>query len=468
MLLNMTVGETIPVVVYNDLSWVRRDVATLPINSQNIQVSDSAGNAVRSQVNPSRFSNAPGSFNLFFEVNIPAMGFETYFITRATSTNNKPTVETTNEATVLSNSIMTVSIGNSGIIESIGNAKSGIKANCTQQGMAYTSYSGGGQQSGAYIFKPSGPAHTLSSSSVATVSVKGELVQEVFQTFPSASGSSYYSQVLRLYNTSDSTTSGALEILHQVGVLPQSTEMITRFTSDISNGEVVYTDDNGYQTKKRTADKNSAIPINYWPSVYWAYIQDSTRRLTVVHDSSHGASTQASGSMELMVHRRTPYDDGRGLGEALDDTHIVHPTHRVLLDDPQDADLARYHHTYRLNFPLNFYFGKPSSRESWTASYRTTLAPIKAIPDNIHVLSFSLINAETNTFVLRLTHLFGVAESKKYASPVTVDLSDVFSGFYISKIVEMALTGNSVVNASPGFKILLSPKEIRTFYVSLK
>lgn len=68
------------------------------------------------------------------------------------------------------------------------------------QTMAYTSYSSGGQNSGAYIFRPTGPAAPINGNVPVRLTVQtGPLLSEVVQVFPDAinQGKSYFTQITR-------------------------------------------------------------------------------------------------------------------------------------------------------------------------------------------------------------------------------------------------------------------------------
>ena len=44
--------------------------------------------------------------------------------------------------------------------------------------------------------------------------------------------------------------------------------------------------------------------------------------LTLIVDRSEGGASLADGTLEVMVHRRMLKDDGRGVGEALNETGV--------------------------------------------------------------------------------------------------------------------------------------------------
>jgi len=57
---------------------------------------------------------------------------------------------------------------------------------------------------------------------------------------------------------------------------------------------------------------NEPTAGNYYPVNAATYVRDGRAQLSVVVDRSQGATSLHSGELELMVHRRTLYDDARG------------------------------------------------------------------------------------------------------------------------------------------------------------
>uniref|UniRef100_A0A4W3IN81 Lysosomal alpha-mannosidase-like n=1 Tax=Callorhinchus milii TaxID=7868 RepID=A0A4W3IN81_CALMI len=61
---------------------------------------------------------------------------------------------------------------------------------------------------------------------------------------------------------------------------------------------------------------NQTEPVagNYYPVNTRIFIRDGKFQLSVLTDRSQGGSSIEDGSLELMVHRRLIFDDGRGWG----------------------------------------------------------------------------------------------------------------------------------------------------------
>ncbi|GFR81258.1 alpha-mannosidase [Elysia marginata] len=148
----------------------------------------------------------------------------------------------------------------------------------------------------------------------------GDVVQEVHQTFTKS-----VTQVVRLYNTSKFAefhwTVGRLEATYSSGM-----DVVSVFSSSLSNGNIFYTDSNGremIERRRSTWEDQPEYKIsgNYFPVTSRIFIRDETKKLqlTLFPDRTQGGSSLQEGSLELMVHRRSMTDDGLGMQEPLND-----------------------------------------------------------------------------------------------------------------------------------------------------
>ena len=105
-------------------------------------------------------------------------------------------------------------------------------------------------------------------------------------------------------------------------------EVVTRFKTDIDSGDSFFTDSNGREFIPRklnfreTWDIEVFQPVagNYYPVNAAIYIEDDKSSLAVLPDRTQAGASLESGAIELMVQRRIFNDDGRGVGEPLDET----------------------------------------------------------------------------------------------------------------------------------------------------
>jgi alpha-mannosidase len=82
------------------------------------------------------------------------------------------------------------------------------------------------------------------------------------------------------------------------------------------------------------------IAGNYFPITSMAYIQDSTRRLSLLVHHAQGAAAWQPGWLEVMLDRRTLYDDSRGMGEGIVDNKRMLTKFWLLLEEVMLQDSA--------------------------------------------------------------------------------------------------------------------------------
>lgn len=85
-----------------------------------------------------------------------------------------------------------------------------------------------------------------------------------------------------------------------------------------------------------------------------AYLQDTQQNLqfTLLSDNAHGCGGMSLGALEVMLHRRCRADDGRGVGETLNESTHIQPSLWLLFDDPvKSAELHRILSIFQ-QFPL--------------------------------------------------------------------------------------------------------------------
>lgn len=104
------------------------------------------------------------------------------------------------------------------------------------------------------------------------------------------------------------------------------------YNPSIKNKGVFYTDSNGLEMQKRTLNfrptwnlttsANTVAPANYYPVQTAIAIVDTETdlQMLVMNTRSQGGSALQEGRIELMQNRRLYFDDGRGMGEPLNET----------------------------------------------------------------------------------------------------------------------------------------------------
>eukprot|EP01129_Flabellula_baltica_P001760 TRINITY_DN1167_c0_g4_i1.p1 TRINITY_DN1167_c0_g4~~TRINITY_DN1167_c0_g4_i1.p1 ORF type:complete len:1103 (+),score=202.57 TRINITY_DN1167_c0_g4_i1:94-3309(+) len=314
---------SVSVVLYNSLHIRRTEVHSILSDESDITILDSEGDVVRCQISPYYDINLHLDSNLFrvyFEVEIPPMGYNTYIVQKGTNEENIiPQVFSTNEHTFLGNpalelngdfsvenEYLTVKFSSDGKISSV---NSGTKENKIDEDFMHYSVKGG-----AYLFEPIGGASSVADINPQIRVIKGELVQEVYTQINTFQGHRR-AVLFNSENYEGSYLKSEIKILHE----KDDTEAIMRFNTDIKSEHTLYSDLNGLYHKKSQLRSDRPIPFNYYPITTSTFIQDKDTRFSVLVKQGHGCASLKEGQLEVMLDRRTTKDDNRGLQQHMKD-----------------------------------------------------------------------------------------------------------------------------------------------------
>ena len=323
------------------------------------------------------------------------------------------------------------------------------------------------QNSGAYIFRPKTPEDDLttiepSKSAIFTPLAEGGM--EVHAEFKHS-----------WIRTTTRVLSGLpyIEVDYTVGPIPiddgRGKEIATRFNSPIESAGAFFTDSNAREFLKRkrnyrpTWDLNVYQPVagNYYPVNAAIFIEDTASAFSVVTDRTQGGTSLMDGSVELMVQRRTLADDGRGVGEPMNETEggispyppygkaqrvgegvVIKGTHRIMVGNNGGAKLARSMMDGAFAEPLVFVGSSPSD-ESVPFQVPNISGLQDELPPNIMLITLArLYDAPSTTFLLRLSHQYGAGEDELLSQPSSVNIPSLFQGYNVVNVVEKTLTGN--------------------------
>ncbi|KAI0220195.1 Alpha-mannosidase 2 [Lamellibrachia satsuma] len=322
------------VVIFNALTMSRQEVISLVIDCDSVEVLDAEDQPIVSQINPVWLTKSHISqmqFELIFITgHLSALSLQTYRIryVEKPQLNHaayiKSNVDDINPAQnsrfnirpymgvviMLENEHYRATFQvNSGYLASLTAKTSHFRMPVNIQLLMYKS-----RGSGAYIFQPTGPAVDTELGSPTVHVIVGPVVSEIHVI------QSVVEHRVRLVNTSG-LCGAALHIDNVVDMsVVDNKELIMRVTSPmIENGGLFYTDLNGFQMVKRERFHNLPLEANYYPMTSVAYIEDRMTRLSLIGAQSLGVASLEKGSLEVMLDRRLLYDDGRGLGEGIQD-----------------------------------------------------------------------------------------------------------------------------------------------------
>ncbi|KAG7497375.1 epididymis-specific alpha-mannosidase [Solea senegalensis] len=371
-----------------------------------------------------------------------------------------------------------------------------------------------------YIFSTNGSA-VRAYQAVEMEIVPGKIVSEIRQYFYRDESDKDYAysittRVPECFGTRPRCH--RLEQTYSLGPLPLNTEVVLRTTTALNNNRTLFTDDNGYQMMKRPYRKfiNNTLARNYFPMVRMAYIEDDLSRLVLVSDRAHGVSSQASGQLEVMLHRRLwnnlPWNLGYNL--TLNDSSVVRPTLWMMLGSGNTTSKLYQREAVELQHrPVVMPIDQP--QKPWQDKESRGGFPVQSVvlPPNLHLLSLSVpgwnyssshdihlghvhsgedLHSEPDfdRVLLRIMHLFEEGGDPELSTPVTINLKEVLQAIGEVKVVEeRSLTGTWDVaslqrwkwktvdnpettknkefwsRGEEAFTVTISPKEIRTFFI---
>lgn len=472
-------GKSLVVVAYNPLGWNRTDVIRIPVNDDNFIVQDSIGNTIAAQfvqmdnvtIRIRNFyteaylgftpKNIP-KYWMLFQVSIPPLGWNTYFVSKAVAKGENGSafisvVDVPNNETVEigpGDLKMSFSLA-SGQLVRMYNSKTGVDIPVQQSYLWYGSSTGDSdaQASGAYIFRPNGSPPTIVSRTVPLKVVRGPLVDEVHQPF-----SPWIYQVIRLYKDKEHA-----EVEYTIGPIPTDDdvgkEVITRMSANMVTNKVFYTDSNGRDFLKRVRDYREdwslqvtqPVAGNYYPLNLGMYTADNKSEFSVLVDRATGGSSIQDGEVELMLHRRMLVDDGRGVGEALDEIQCagsncegltVRGNYYVSINKLGAGSRWRRTTGQEIYAPILLAFTNENIKD-WTASHLTKASMMDSnysLPLNVALIT--LQELDDGSVLFRLAHLYEVSEDAEYSTLAKVELKKMFAGKTIKGFKEMSLSAN--------------------------
>ncbi len=346
-----TTGRTaFTATVYNPTSF-RRDIPiSVPVAPGAWQVVGPDGQRIRADtVTTNGAYETGGQANVVFMASVEPLGLSAYRI----STTEAEETKGSSSAMEISNGDITLSFAPSGLADFITFADTNVTMPFSFDLHWYNSSDGQesdvnrGQSSGAYIFRPNGRYPLLPPGTNVTLEIfHGEVVSEARQTF-----NQWGSLVIRLYKARP-----YLELEWRVGPLPLDEigrEVIIVYNVPQALSEM-WTDANGrtmirrlrkerFSWDSRYADE---VAGNYYPITSAAVLQDPAKdapgaSLVILTDRAQGAASLQDGQIEVMLHRRTIVDDGRGVEEPLDERGlVVRGRHHILLEHQKTAHSA--------------------------------------------------------------------------------------------------------------------------------
>lgn len=376
--------------------------------------------------------------------------------------------------------------GTTGLLESIRRKDDLQEVKVQMQFMVYGTRPSK-DKSGAYLFLPDGKAKPYSQNESPVVRVvEGPLFSEVVVHYQ------HFEQHMRIHNV-PGMEGLSVEITTTVDIRDQTNkELAMRLVTDVQNGDVFYTDLNGFQIQPRRRYLKLPLQANFYPMPSQAYIQDSHYRLTLHTAQSLGVTSLENGQLEVILDRRLMQDDNRGLGQGLKDNKKTVNRFRLLLErrslgnKMMDTGVTSFPSilSYMTNSILNHeVLALPVLPKRRGVPSLQTFAPLKsALPCDLHLLNLRSIQNQQDGMTpsphtALIVHRLGLdceleAQNMAFNCTTTqgqLNISKLFKNLDVQLLQPMSLTlmhsGNILANDS---SISLEPMEISAFKLKLR
>ncbi|OWR48030.1 hypothetical protein KGM_206161 [Danaus plexippus plexippus] len=304
---------------------------------------------------------------------------------------------------------------------------------------------------GAYIFRPLDVKPEAIIDYIDTKVYKSGEVQEIHSRY-----SEHASFVLRLYRDSV-----VCELDWILGPLPADglgRELFIRYTTDLENDGVFYTDANGRQVVKRIRHTRplyrpyhlDPVAGNIYPVTTRIYIEDLRKnlRLSIFNDRSQGGTSLLEGSVDLMLDRLI-YTDDSGVQTFLNETVdgkgiVVRGTHYLYLTRashrPNRVFEKRFSKEIELKPQIFFSRIRQMVRKDRWLGRRNEYSALKTkLPIGVHILTIQEWNERT--LLIRLENYLEKVDVIK-SGVKEVQLKDLFVNIVPDEAVEMKLAAN--------------------------
>ncbi|KAI8042727.1 hypothetical protein M5D96_004044 [Drosophila gunungcola] len=235
-------------------------------------------------------------------------------------------------------------------------------------------------------------------------------------------------------------------------------EFVTNFKSEISSNGVFYTDSNGRELMRRERNMRedfvadlSRQPVsgNFYPVTSRIALQDDSKRLVLLNDRSQGGASLEDGALEMLIHRRHLFNDGGGVGEALNETQygkglIARGKLYLILDSVEKGNTANERKAEK---ELILSFWKFFSRASKTEQFTTKNIPdFNDLPQSVHLLTLEFFTV--NEILLRFENFLDKTEGNL----ISFNIRDIFDSLGGLSIRETTLDGNMPLQEMKRFK----------------
>lgn len=531
------------IILFNPLVEIRTEIITLRSNTTNVRIYDTRNKEhVQYQITPTIDVKEDGkrvisetNFDVLFVATLPPLSSVTFNIEEYTNSSHHSVVfcnhcngndKSDSERgdlfvtkkmmpgdIQLENSVLKLLINrNTGFLRQI-YRKDIKKKNVVE--VQFGAYQSAQRHSGAYLFMPdydSPEKHVLNPYSNWNtmqddniIIVSGPVSTEITTMY-----SPFLVHTLRIYNVNDPALSRGILIENIVDFESppknRETELFMRIQTDLQNGDLpeFYTDQNGFQYQKRVKVDKLGIEANYYPITTMAWIQDEETRLTLLTNHAQGTAAFEPGRIELMLDRRTLYDDFRGIGEGVVDNKLTVFHNWLLLESISDSERKKRDTSEKgfryinerhfspdqkdtayqlpsqtanylsraLNYPVNVYLLDTS--EVGDVEVKSHQTFVDNFPADVHLVTLRTItddileqfpSSSCYMVLQRPGYSCSVGDKSRLKSS-TFKSNTNFNGLEINNLTSVSLTGLKTYQSLSGMsEIKLEPMEVKTYKI---
>ncbi|EDW77501.1 uncharacterized protein Dwil_GK24523, isoform A [Drosophila willistoni] len=464
-------ADDVVVTLFNPLAHTSTQYVRVPVKDESYEVTNEKGTVVASEIVPVawqvldlEYRSNDTQHELIFKASVDKIA--NYYIKKVdnsakafddgeskvplrfkeiNSLKNTDTFADDSSETVVKTSLIKLVIDNeSGRLKNI--EMNGVSENIQQNFGVYKSY-----ESCPYTFRQNNDIEVFENNFEFTV-YDGTLVKEVHQQV-----NEWISQVIRIYE-------GVNHVEFEWLVGPISTddnlgkEVVTYFQSEIESNGVFYTDSNGREILKREKDQRESFVAdlskapnsgNYYPVTSRIALQDENKRMALLNDRSQGGTGMDNGRLEIMLHRRHFFNDGGGVGEALNEeqfgTGLIARGQLYLMLNPvnKGATISERLTEKEIILPFWKFFSKASTA---TSAVPKALPSFDVLPDSVHLLTLEPFTEKE--ILLRVENILDVNEG----NTVCFNPRLILDGLSGQEIRETTLDGNLPLTEMKRFK----------------
>lgn len=287
----------------------------------------------------------------------------------------------------------------------------------------------------------------------------------------------------------------------------RDTEMFMRLVTDVENGDPpqFYSDANGFQYQFRSKVASIGPEGNYYPITSGAFIQDSRLRVTLLTNHAAGAASLEPGQLEVMLDRRTLYDDARGMGEGVVDSRLMRHRFWLLWETFEGVDTGSsinpeefqmlswdaHQMANSLNYPLNVYYIENTDTAKQLADKDQFNKRVELLshdlPCDVHLMTARTLTEASlplfpsrNALIVLIKQGYSCRLSNRSSGNVTTGCrgrdgaekgeatngKNLFSGIRTEKLEATSLTGISNKGQLESlYDVQMAPNQIKSFHI---